>query len=671
MFSKNHASYSSAYSGPLGGGLYILANKGTYASGSFAMFEWRDPFSSTRTTYSDHVSFFNVHSNQHFSFQLRQLLWANDQGRPAASRYTRPPVSGANMDLAWPQGITKPPNGPESSDGIRFGVHVTGGIARSSTSLAYVGNVVNFLTDPEAPAVASVEHVNRPEGWVGGGIYSARVRATDPGLGVLEVGIRGARRSHIYLGCSGSPNHDPCPTDVTRQIHYPIDQWPEGVHRARGDAQDVVAREAFSTQSWDVKIDRSAPSATLGGSLYAGRGSFVADGTETLTVDAGDAYSGVESVAYEVKSAGSGTVVRSGNTTNPGCDANGCPTSLSHSFDVDLSGLASDGYAVQVTTSDQLGDDATYGAQHRDVQSFDVEVDHTAPEVTSVTTTPDRWATDGDRLTSSVAGSDDRSGVKSFDLAFPDGSAAATVTRDCAGSDPNGSPPACQTSDSAAFGYDVDGGRFPAEGRVEVRATVRDAAGNQSPQRPGEVRIDRSPPDLALGGTLYASRDALLVLPSYELSYEAWDGSTASPQQERSGARQVRVLVRRDAEGEQFVQKHAAPEQGCPQGSCSLDGRWTFDTAEYEPNTRYVIRTVATDQLGHETVEDFSVYVVAGIGAELPTMEDRTGLEDWWHYESVQTGAGTRAHVNFATGNLVWHATRSSTPGAGCRRSRT
>jgi hypothetical protein len=33
------------------------------------------------------------------------------------------------------------------------------------------------------------------------------------------------------------------------------------------------------------------------------------------------------------------------------------------------------------------------------------------------------------------------------------------------------------------------------------------------------------------------------------------------------------------------------------------------------------------------------------------------GLEEWFDYESVETGAGSRAHVNLATGNLVWHAT--------------
>ena len=41
------------------------------------------------------------------------------------------------------------------------------------------------------------------------------------------------------------------------------------------------------------------------------------------------------------------------------------------------------------------------------------------------------------------------------------------------------------------------------------------------------------------------------------------------------------------------------------------------------------------------------------------------GLEEWFDYESVETGAGSRAHVNLATGNLVWHSTPLVNPGRG------
>ena len=46
--------------------------------------------------------------------------------------------------------------------------------------------------------------------------------------------------------------------------------------------------------------------------------------------------------------------------------------------------------------------------------------------------------------------------------------------------------------------------------------------------------------------------------------------------------------------------------------------------------------------------------------------ETRTlGLEEWFDYESVETGGGSRAHVNLSTGNLVWHTTPVINQGRG------
>lgn len=44
-------------------------------------------------------------------------------------------------------------------------------------------------------------------------------------------------------------------------------------------------------------------------------------------------------------------------------------------------------------------------------------------------------------------------------------------------------------------------------------------------------------------------------------------------------------------------------------------------------------------------------------GTNSSEVSHAAGLEEWFDYESVETGAGSRAHVNLATGNLVWHAT--------------
>ena len=44
-------------------------------------------------------------------------------------------------------------------------------------------------------------------------------------------------------------------------------------------------------------------------------------------------------------------------------------------------------------------------------------------------------------------------------------------------------------------------------------------------------------------------------------------------------------------------------------------------------------------------------------GTNSSEVSHTAGLEEWFDYESVETGAGSRAHVNLATGNLVWHTT--------------
>ena len=250
--------------------------------------------------------------------------------------------------------------------------------------------------------------------------------------------------------------------------------------------------------------------------------------------------------------------------------------------------------------------------------------------------------------------------MKSFELAFP-GGAPATVTRACSGLTP---PGRCASSDQAAFDYLTDGPRFPEEGRTQVRGTVVDAVGRRSLPVSDEVRVDRSPPVLTLDGGLYSSRNTILVLDDYVLDYSAKDGSRSSASEERSGARQVRVLTRKEGDAE-FVERHATPPADCPDGSCEISGTWRFETGQFEEGKRYTIRVEATDQLGHLSTEEFTVWVGPALGSALPVLEDRLGLEDFWHYDSTETGGGTRAHVNLANGNLLWHSVPVVNPGRG------
>ena len=535
-------------------------------------------------------------------------------------------------------------------------------------------------------ALLEEECAGCPAAWTHRAKRHVALGATDGGLGANRLRFATPRqgggetvevRQHP---CEGHRNHN-CPAAWNRDqagynqvFPYDTDSMPEGVNRVGAQALDVLDNPSHGTHAspeFDratlpaTKIDRSAPRADLGGSLYAGRGSFLSRDDQTLTVAATDSYSGVKSVEYNIKSTASGPALRSGIQTNASCDQGGCSTGFSPSFSVDLAGLESGRYIVAVTTKDQLGDEASNGPAHRRVDSFEIEIDRTPPQVTSVVTTPDRWLKDGDEATTTVSATDGGSGIKSFGLTFPDGSEATTISRDCGGLTATATPPRCAASDSAVFGHQVTGTRFPAEGRVQVRGKAKDPAGNESAPRSGDVRIDRSPPKQSLGGSFYLSKNTLLVLDTYQLTFDAMDGSTASPDKERSGARQVRIEVKKEGAGEPFVEKFRTAEQPCPQSSCALRGEWTFQTAAYERDKRYTVRVIATDQLGHAATEEFDVYVMRPLGQALSLLPDRLGLEDYWHYDSTATGAGTQAHTNLQTGNLVWQASPIVNPGRG------
>ncbi len=619
--------------------------------------DWR--FYAPGTSYVEYAEFFNYR----FVTSAGSCVWTGIFSGSLGDWQSEKPVCGpgqgqGSYEFHWQHSVQgRPGSHAQIANVVPANTYIT------QPFHTYLPAATVRLSDDNPPDITT--DAPMPTGWVESNA-PIRVRGTDTGLGNRYFDLYSptapgwSNRKQYTDPCTynAGNRHRRCPRDVA--WHTSVGDLPDGIQTVRLYVEDIIGR--WRTQDWQVKVDRSPPTATLGGSLYAGRNSFVSGESHTLSVNASDAHSGVKSVAYEVRRSSTGQVVRNGSSTNSCHSQNGCARSLAPTFSVNLSGLEDERYDVTVTTRDQLGDDPTYGPNHRNVQSFGFELDRIPPQVTSVSTTP-RWQRDDGLLRTTVSATDGRSGIKSFGLAFPGGGSAAPIVRSCGGLTATSSPPRCATSDSATFEYTVDASRFPAEGRVEVRGTAADAAGNQSAPRAGDVGIDRSAPDLSLGGSLYLSKDALLVLDTYQLTFDAQDGSSEAPQEERSGARLVRVEVKKEGEGEPFVEKFRTAEQGCPQGSCGLQGEWTFQTSEYERDKRYTIRVIAADQLGQESTEEFDVYVVRPLGQTL--LSDRLGLEDYWDYDSTETGAGSQAHTNLQTGNLVWQATPIVNPGRG------
>ncbi|WP_445148359.1 RHS repeat-associated core domain-containing protein [Baekduia sp. Peel2402] len=86
------------------------------------------------------------------------------------------------------------------------------------------------------------------------------------------------------------------------------------------------------------------------------------------------------------------------------------------------------------------------------------------------------------------------------------------------------------------------------------------------------------------------------------------------------------------------------------------------------PNNVVFDRTVATDPAGHVTTYCYntSAQVIQTWRPWDTTVRNtRIGLEKFWDYDSVDTGAGSQLLVNAETGNLLWHHVPVVNPGRG------
>ena len=100
-----------------------------------------------------------------------------------------------------------------------------------------------------------------------------------------------------------------------------------------------------------------------------------------------------------------------------------------------------------------------------------------------------------------------------------------------------------------------------------------------------------------------------------------------------------------------------------PDASCQFEHAQDFsgNGVEYPPG-RYTVRVTASDGINEPTEKKFSF----AVSPELLDREpDRLGLENWWQFDSTETGADTGAHVNASNGNLVWHSTPIVNAGRG------
>ncbi|MDQ6804441.1 MAG: hypothetical protein M3065_05645 [Actinomycetota bacterium] len=241
----------------------------------------------------------------------------------------------------------------------------------------------------------------------------------------------------------------------------------------------------------------------------------------------------------------------------------------------------------------------------------------------------------------------------------------------CTGA-PNHSP--CPKAISGtAFSYDTTSW---AEGSqtLNLYAYNPEFAVGSAPQK---LLVDHNPPSPpALSGGLWSVRNdpatnpngSSQSAPAQGLSYPLRIDSTDSA----SGIAEVDVQV---DNGQASVFPGHCAGALCDKSSST---NYVFQSSQY-PAGQHTITVTVKDWLGvdrpgapgvaaHITKQTLTVWTKPPFTlgqAQDPLQNDQLGLEKFWDYRKIDTGAGSTARVNLGTGNLVWNDVPVVDPGQG------
>lgn len=201
---------------------------------------------------------------------------------------------------------------------IVFGMVKNGSGTPATWPAVRMEGAAMYLYDNDSPTVPSVTQANAvPSGWV----HTANLRTslgaddkrgasgtTGGGLGIKRFQLW---RNNQYVtenvnGCL-SDHRQYCPVNWGTTFDYGTDLAgkpviPEGTNTFTANAIDVLGK-GTATNSWTVKVDRSAPGITPSGSLWDARNTSTAPGVYRLDFSIDEPYSGLESVQLYVDDA--------------------------------------------------------------------------------------------------------------------------------------------------------------------------------------------------------------------------------------------------------------------------------------------------------------------------------------------------------------------------------
>lgn len=572
-------SYGSGY------GLYALAPPDTYfPAGSYGEWLWRAP---GQTTFIPRADFGLMYRNTQADTKNQSVLvdgiYSESQHRFTGYHQFNGRVMGQS-DVVLPGANVAGAN-PRAGNLALFALAFPFDHKRKTWTTAYLGGAGIYLDDPEAPTITEAPPSSASPAWIDPDQGSARVTATDPGLGVQSLTLTarmpdGRTPTDVETtNCDGT-RFFRCPPSATIHFGYARLGLTDGTTTMSATASDPLGHTS-QPSSWQVRADSSRPSLTLSGRLHDAAGSWLDDQDYPLQIEARDGSatrpsSGVRSVEVLVDSE------RVDYVQQP-CDGS-CP--LSRAYTLHAADYAEGIHDIHVTATDQLG--------HTMSQTWSVKIDRTDPVLNLSGTLKDHadeWLRGGSYALTAHA-TDSGSGAKSIEF-LVDGVQKDYEEQQCAA----GGCSLSRTLQLNTADYD--------EGRHEVQVRATDQSGRVVTSAV-TTKIDHTPPIFSLSGSLKDLDGQTLTANSYGLTVNATDSDALGHQ---SGVQSVEVLV--DGQRREFE------DQPCDGGGCPMLKNLTFATNDFESGS-HVIRVVVADQAGTIAESSWSVSAPARLAGSGP-----------------------------------------------------
>jgi RHS repeat-associated protein len=534
-----------------------------------------------------------------------------------------------------------------------WGIQMMGAGGHAGFS-ASMGQMVVFLRDLSNPTL-QITPSAPPGNWTPNN-QNFQIYVTDAGLGIKRVRLYAAQSPNWSSRTTGIDNHwhdygciGHVGSRCGRERYWPNGVWAttaglrDGTNVITADVEDAMGRPGTHGE-WTVRMDRRAPkNPELSGPVGASS-PLLTDSTGYLDIDVKDQdgevapndNSGISQVGVNWD----GQLLPA-TTTRPGCSGQaGCVADLRLGLATLTSGSSAHGADGSHTLSVTARDGA--GLTNAQAQTRTVRIDRNPPQVTASNNFTPAWRKPPGTLT--IGAQDAGSGVRSVVLT----SGSRTWRRDqtCSSATECANPFPTQS-----IPYELE------EGTKLFRARAIDGVGHEWSYQ-WLQRVDGTAPTASIGLT---EGDPDLNAQNVRINVRDATESGAAV----SGVKTVTVQIGNQSPVTYSPSCTSQTSTEVPTGSylqCPSSHMVTHPVPSNAWASGIPTITVTTvDQAGNQRSRTTKLYRV-----DLDVNNrDRLGLENYFGYESFETGSGTSANVNLDTRNVVWHSLPIVNPGRG------